>query len=471
MTTINIESKLDFYLKHNVNVLLEGGQGIGKSSLILNCFRKSNLKFKYFSAATMDPWVDFVGIPKEREDSEGHSYIDLIKPDFIAKDEVEAIFLDEFNRAPKKVRNAVMELIQFKSINGHKLNNLKVIWAAINPHDTEDDDYKFDVERLDPAQQDRFPVYIKLPYEINVPYFTDTYGKIITNSVTNWWNKLPDKIKKKVSPRRVDEAIKIYRLGGDLKDILPLESNVKELTGLLKTTKIREKLNKLVADNDEAASREYINNDKNLFRAEKVIEESPDLVEYFTPLLDKDKVTTYLLKDSNSIKKYLLKEKEGKFKELFDEIIKANCSKELKRAIEDKKPASACKNIIEARLENTAAVNAFVDSLCVTLLDTSYGRKKFFTDVTNYLEYFITKDQALELLELFTYAFYRTNRGTYTDKELMTSLNSLLVRAEIESHEEYLKVSLPWTISAKYVHKRLSNKKTFGKYYIYGNEI
>ena len=40
---------------------------------------------------------------------------------------------DELNRAKPKVRNAVMELIQFRSINGIKFNNLRMIWAAINP--------------------------------------------------------------------------------------------------------------------------------------------------------------------------------------------------------------------------------------------------------------------------------------------------------------------------------------------------
>ena len=43
--------------------------------------------------------------------------------------------MDEFSRAHKKVRNAVMELIQFKSINGRKFKNLKIVWAAINPDD------------------------------------------------------------------------------------------------------------------------------------------------------------------------------------------------------------------------------------------------------------------------------------------------------------------------------------------------
>ena len=65
----------------------------------------------------------------KKTDDNGNSYLDLVRPQEFQDDEVEAIFMDEFSRH-KKVRNAVMELIQFKSINGRKFKNLKIVWAA-----------------------------------------------------------------------------------------------------------------------------------------------------------------------------------------------------------------------------------------------------------------------------------------------------------------------------------------------------
>ena len=79
----------------------------------------------------MHPWVDFIGVPKEKTDDNGNSYLDLVRPQEFQDDEVEAIFMDEFSSfTHKKVRNAVMELIQFKSINGRKFKNLKIVWAS-----------------------------------------------------------------------------------------------------------------------------------------------------------------------------------------------------------------------------------------------------------------------------------------------------------------------------------------------------
>ena len=145
------DKKLDFFIKHKLNVLLSGKCGTGKTTVVIDAFNRNNMKWLYFSASTMDPWVDFIGVPKEKKTAEGKSYLELVRPQAFEDDEVEALFFDEYNRSPKKVRNAVMELIQFKSINGKKFKNLKVIWAAINPNDKDDEETKYDIEELDPA--------------------------------------------------------------------------------------------------------------------------------------------------------------------------------------------------------------------------------------------------------------------------------------------------------------------------------
>ena len=137
-------SDLDIWIENEWNVLFQGKHGVGKTATVMAAFNRHDLNWKYFSAATMDPWVDFIGIPKEKMDEDtGESHITLVQPKGLR--EVEALFLDELNRAPKKVRNAVMELIQFRSINGIPFPNLKFIWAAINPDDEEDADTRYGV--------------------------------------------------------------------------------------------------------------------------------------------------------------------------------------------------------------------------------------------------------------------------------------------------------------------------------------
>jgi hypothetical protein len=227
----NLQSKLDFWIKNNLNVLLVGDHGVGKSAHIISAFNRANLRWKYFSGSTMDVWTDLVGTPKEVKDESGSSYLGFIRPKEFEDDAVDAIFIDEFNRSAPKVRNACMELIQFKSINGRKFNNLKFVWAAINPYDEES---TYDVDRLDPAQQDRFQVLYTLPNDPDEDYFTATFGSIGQKAV-KWWNYIPEEHQPLVSPRRLQYAIEYYNIGGDLTDVLPAIVKPKSLKNAIET--------------------------------------------------------------------------------------------------------------------------------------------------------------------------------------------------------------------------------------------
>ena len=212
-----LEKKMDFWLKHGRNVLLSGQQGVGKSTLIEEMAKRNNLTYRYFTASLMDPYLNLIGVPKEQKDENGESFLEFIKPTEFGDDSVEFIFLDEYNRAPPAVRNAVMELVQYRSVNGRKLRNLKAVWAAINPYD---DNETFNVFEIDPAQKDRFHVYYELPFEPSRDYFEGKFGKHMAETAIKWWNKIPEDIRRDVSPRRLDYALEEYQIGGDVKDIL-----------------------------------------------------------------------------------------------------------------------------------------------------------------------------------------------------------------------------------------------------------
>ena len=64
----NLDKKIDFWIKNNQNVLFLGKHGVGKTAIVKEAFERHNLKYRYFSASTMDPWVDFIGVPKETID-------------------------------------------------------------------------------------------------------------------------------------------------------------------------------------------------------------------------------------------------------------------------------------------------------------------------------------------------------------------------------------------------------------------
>jgi len=190
-----LEKKLLSYAKNNLNVLLIGSHGIGKTENVKAVAKQLNLKFKYYSASTLDPFADIVGIPVP--DKENRT-LNFFRPKDL--EDAEFIMFDELNRAHPRVLNAVLEIIQFKTVNGTALKNLKMIWAAVNPPG---EDYQ--VEELDPALVDRFHIFIKMKPEINVRYLSSVMPETLVRTLKDWWeHSLGDEQRKIFTPRRVE---------------------------------------------------------------------------------------------------------------------------------------------------------------------------------------------------------------------------------------------------------------------------
>ena len=287
-TFVCVPSKKDmnFWLDNNYNVLFIGHAGTGKTSMVVDCWEKANLKYKYFSASTMDPFLDFIGIPKEKEDEKG-SYLELIKPKDFRDDEIEALFFDEFNRSSKKIRNAVMELIQFKSINGRKYPNLKIVWAAINPDSDNNDfnDMEYDVEPLDQAQRDRFHVHIEIPYKPLMSYFTSKFGERSAKAACDWWNDLPQEIKQQVSPRRLDYAVEMVQKGGNIKWVLPPVAGLDKLQDFLKNGSPKERFEEILASKDEKEMKKFLSVDNTFSSVQDLVCKNAS---FCLPLIDEE---------------------------------------------------------------------------------------------------------------------------------------------------------------------------------------
>ena len=340
------EQDLRRWANNGTNVLLRGLHGTGKTARILNVFDKmgwvKDVDYLYYSAATMDPWTDLVGIPKERvttvEDENGNpqeiTHLGFIRPLPIELGQVKAIMVDEFNRAPKKVRNALMELIQFKSINGHKFPNLECIWAAVNPEDDENDQY--DVEPIDPAQLDRFQIIVEMPYECSLAYFQSQYGRDAAAKAIEWWNALNPEAKRSVSPRRLDYALEEFFRGGDLELILPANISVSELVGKLSNGPVFEKLREFVKKNDTEAAKAFLA-DENHFRAAYRMlvdrkSKGKAYQEFFLPLIPEEKLVM-MINTESSIRTHVFKNPQ-KFTETLMTMLKT-ADKEHRKPIEN----------------------------------------------------------------------------------------------------------------------------------------
>lgn len=348
---MQMDANIDFWIKNGLNVIFRGKHGVGKTTKVLEAFNSHNLKWQYFSASTMDPWVDFIGIPKEKTE-DGKTFLDLIRPKHFAEDDVEAIFLDEYNRAPKKVRNAVMELIQFKSINGKKFKNLKIVWAAINP---DDDSEKYDVEPLDPAQMDRFHVVVDVPYLPDMPYFKNKFGAETALAGLTWWKDLTKEERDKVSPRRLDYTLDIHAKGGDIRFVLPEGLNINKLLTELKNGPISSQLEKLHKDNNVEAAKAFISVENNYSACFKHIVGNKDYLSFFVPLLNDERISAAMVKEKK-IEDFVLGN-EKKFLPVIKTIANTQSHSSHKKA------QKIVQKIEEAEARAKAAILTTVDSV------------------------------------------------------------------------------------------------------------
>lgn len=284
----NFEKPLAHALQNRLNVMLIGKHGVGKTAIVKKTFEDAGLNWKYFSASTMDPWVDFIGVPKEKTDpNTGETYLDLVRPQAIANDEVEAIFFDELNRSHKKIRNAIMELIQFGSINGKQFPNLKVIWAAINPDD--DEEMSYDVEKMDPAQMDRFQVQIEVPYKPDMRYFREKYGDMGESAVL-WWNEQATATKDAVSPRRLDYAVNMVASGGDVRYVFNNRTvNVSQFLAYITRGNPEKDLEALATQSD-SEKREFFADHNNLSRVMSSIVKSPERIKQWVRFFPEEEI-------------------------------------------------------------------------------------------------------------------------------------------------------------------------------------
>lgn len=256
-------SIVDQWISTNVNVLLIGEKGVGKTSQILDGFARNNIKYSYFSGATLDPWIHLLGIPKAVYDENSKKEkMQFVLPENLDEN-VEAIFCDEWNRTNSIVRNALLELQQFKSINGRKFPNLRMVWGSINPpknKELDNDEPEYDVEELDPAQQDRFHIIVQLPNIPDRTYFYNKFGKYKGQILCDWWAKQPNEAHKILSPRRLDYIGEFYEKGLDIRYMLPISANADELIKNLSTDEEHMRVMKVLEKPNDFSMKELLSN-------------------------------------------------------------------------------------------------------------------------------------------------------------------------------------------------------------------
>lgn len=190
---------IDTYIDHKLNVLVSGLHGVGKSYSLMAEAEARGLTMKYYSCATLDPFTDLVGVPYPSED---FTNLKMVRPREI--DEAQVIFFDEMNRAQDaKTLNAILEIVQFHTINGELLPNLQFVWGAVNPAGSD-----YQVLDMDPALVDRFDIYLDLKPRIDVTYLVGVgVDKKVADALATWYNSRLSNNQENnyISPRRMEK--------------------------------------------------------------------------------------------------------------------------------------------------------------------------------------------------------------------------------------------------------------------------
>lgn len=322
---------LDTWIKNNYNVLFHGRPGVGKTSMVFEAFDKQgwekNVDYLYFSAATIDPWVDLIGVPSKMLNEDGEEVLKLVRPETIKNKTIKAFFVDELNRSHKKVRNALMELIQFKSINGLRFPNLEIIWAAVNPAD--DEEMKFDVEKLDLAQEDRFHIHVQIPYKPNEVYFAQKFNDPdMAEAVCKWWNEQPEKVKQQLTPRRLEYAIDVFMKTNDLRFVIPSEAHISSLKSAIQCGNPEKTLLKLIENNDTSEIRKWLAIENNLNSVQNLICTNRSVCSKVLHLLSDERVAAFASKHKLIVDQ--IKDEPTKYERIIRDFATGSTNKKIK---------------------------------------------------------------------------------------------------------------------------------------------
>lgn len=284
-------TKLALWLRLGLNALFRGHKGVGKTSSIFSACEAAGETLLYIPGSTCDPYTDFVGLPRVVIKNGKEKLVYVTRDDL---DSATVIFIDEYNRAPKKVRNGTMELIQFHTINGKLLPNLKCVWAAINPYD---ENSTYDVEELDPAQEDRFHVTMDIPYRCSTAYFVEKHGEQKALAAIKWWEDMPEDLRFLCSPRKLDWALEYIDKGIDVRDMIPHQCNVSKLLEQIEAVDLATRMRKIFNKQDIPKAKALMKNDNLINDVVEVLIKNDDMSLMFFPLAPGEVISNVLFKE------------------------------------------------------------------------------------------------------------------------------------------------------------------------------
>jgi len=131
MNPNQLRKLLSVAFKRGQRVLIKGSPGIGKSDIVEQAAKDLEFALQISHPSVSDP-TDYKGMPAVLANGKAEflPFGDLNK--LIETKEPLIAFLDDLGQAPPAVQAAVMQLIQARRVNGHRISDKVVFCAATN---------------------------------------------------------------------------------------------------------------------------------------------------------------------------------------------------------------------------------------------------------------------------------------------------------------------------------------------------
>ena len=258
--------KTNFWLAKGKNVLFIGMSGVGKTALALDTFKRNGVddKLAYWSSTLLD----FTGCPLA---------------------EAKVLYFDDLN--DEKARAAATEIFNLRMWRGQPLNPDCRGWGCYTSPADEDNDPLDAVKKV-------FDVVVLIPVRLVKEYFTEKFGASVANAAIKWWDDLPQQDKGNINPRKLEQALDMWRDKGDMRDVLPPSSSVAKLMTALNQSPITEKMEALLKVNDVDAARAFLANNPNNVILSR-LGQSVALIKFFLPLFDKNDIASWIKNHDN----------------------------------------------------------------------------------------------------------------------------------------------------------------------------
>lgn len=130
VTTAQLHKYLVGAVKNQMNTLVCGSPGIGKSDIVESVARDTGHDLVIFHPVTSDP-VDFKGLPFVDNGQASYLLDDHLRK-LVNADKPTICFFDDLGQAPVGVQAACMQILQARRINSHVVSDKVTFIAATN---------------------------------------------------------------------------------------------------------------------------------------------------------------------------------------------------------------------------------------------------------------------------------------------------------------------------------------------------